>query len=118
MKASSILITLFFVLIFCGFTSCEKNAVSAGCYKATVIAIDCGYIVQVEGGNIGEKWHGKENCVTVSNLPLDAKQIGSTLYFTSYSPGSGPYCTTEKSYDFPRTAIELLNYSKTDCTKS
>jgi hypothetical protein len=118
MKTSSKIFSLVFGFIFFVFTSCKKDALpAADCYKATLIAIDCAYIFKVEGVNIGENWHGIKNCVTVehNNLPSDAKKIGSTLYFTSYAPGGGPYCTYERSYDYPRIFIELLNYSKTKC---
>lgn len=106
-------------LLILGCNKSEPEAYESGkCYEATLIAIDCAYIVRVEGVNIGENWHGIKNCVTVSNLPSDAKKIGSKLYFTSYAPGNGPYCTTERSYDYPRIFFELLNYSKTECPKS
>lgn len=100
-----------------GLTSCEKQTLPERCNKATIIAESCGYIARIEGVSIGETWHGMENCVTISNLPPEAKHVGSTVYFTSYAPGSGPYCTFDKSYDYPRTTIELLNYSTTKCSE-
>ena len=117
MKTLKTITALSFLLALCCLTGCEKNTPSASCYKATVVGFDCVYIVKVEGGNIGETWRGIQHCVTVSNLPSEAKQIGGMLYFTSYGPGSGPFCTADKSYDYPRTTIELLNYSKTDCSQ-
>lgn len=110
-------ITWSFVLL--NLTSCDKNTLTVtGCYKATVIAFDCAYIVKVEGGSIGETWHGTENCVTISNLPSKVRQIGSTLYFASYGPGSGPFCTADRSYDYPRITISIDNYSLTNCPNS
>ena len=117
MKNTTISSAMFLASTLYLFIGCEKATLPAGCYKATVVAYDyCAYTVKVEGGNIGEIWRGISNCVTISNLPSDAQSVGSTLYFTSYRPGSGPYCTADRSYDHPRTTIELINYSKTDCS--
>lgn len=120
MKRSSIIVSLSYVFILFAFTSCKKDELLApGCYRATLVGIDCAYIVTLEGLDIGVNWRGVKNCVTVTNLPSDAKQIGSTLYFTSYDTNtdSGPFCTTERIYDFPQIFIELVNYSKTNCSE-
>jgi hypothetical protein len=102
-------------LLLLGCNKNEPEAYDGKCYKATLIANDCAYIVKVEGVNIGENWHGIKNCVSVTHLPSDAQTIGSTLYFTSYAPGIEPYCTFERISDYPKKFIELLNYSKTKC---
>lgn len=119
MKTSTRITGLTSVFAFCLFVGCQEGTPtvkSTNCYKATVVAFDCAYIVQLEGIHIGETWHGRDHCATVGNLPADAK-VGSTYYFKSYSPGTGPYCTHEKSYDYPQTPVDLFNYSAS-CSES